>query len=917
MASRIISFITAIIIALTGFVSGLSENIKKLFYTESPVTYFTTEDVQAKYGEAVRAIDQYADYGFADIQAEPLADLSFDDAADLSGYECNGARLVTGRFGLRKALELSTPDAYLALPDLGEQDALTVSMWVNIRDLQTRENTDAPRVSTLLDTETGVGRVTLKFVHTGTPSYADPVSGEAVMGTNCTKLVFAVEGNSDGQYAENAVCANNTQFCNYEYTTWKDYVGGADDWVFHPEGHCWFHIGVVYEPKKGDVTFYHCGKFDSTKHFDTAVKPVLNGVRIGAGYAENEYFDGMVDDIRLYSEALTQADMDMLADYERDMWVNRTSGQWEESATVLYVNGETGSDSNPGTERAPFATVKKGVESISAPGTKLIIEPGLYRETSINLNTSGTELQPVIIEAAQPGETVITGAAPFDGWRETESDNVYENEWTYEYPFRSGTPGNEIIGRSDLLIVDGEPIEPVLTREDLKINAYYIDREADKICLKTEKDLGSCEVELALPGENDAGAYILDTHSSEYVVLRGLTFTSCASLIWDKSMVHMGKPQHVLVEDCVFNNSGTGGLGFDHGSNDRTVEDVLIRRCSFDNDGTGGVSAGFRSMNFVVEDCAFTNIGKKIDWGKYDSPDPATTKMMVSKNVTWRGCRFTDNSSNDLWFDNYNWNIDVENCSFYGNQSGIAVHIEIDVPGVRVRNSVLDGGVRFASAEGAILDSNIIFAEGNPLIDFWGDEYRFGSLGPVYSWKDTVLTNNIFYCEKNWKSFFIFDLPPYASFYDMYADGNRFFVKGGLTIEKSYKAIENKELTFRKLISLTGDKNAKHLWCNPFKTRGTATVGFVDQASVSNGYGARNQVPVELSKPVNEACNVFYRIWDYDSGTVLREGRLRFDRFETRKAIDVEEYDRDVLIEISGIQNAVRGENSFHFRKSN
>ena len=207
MASRIISFITAIIIALTGFVSGLSENIKKLFYTESPVTYFTTEDVQAKYGEAVRAIDQYADYGFADIQAEPLADLSFDDAADLSGYECNGARLVTGRFGLRKALELSTPDAYLALPDLGEQDALTVSMWVNIRDLQTRENTDAPRVSTLLDTETGVGRVTLKFVHTGTPSYADPVSGEAVMGTNCTKLVFAVEGNSDGQYAENAVCA--------------------------------------------------------------------------------------------------------------------------------------------------------------------------------------------------------------------------------------------------------------------------------------------------------------------------------------------------------------------------------------------------------------------------------------------------------------------------------------------------------------------------------------------------------------------------------------------------------------------------------------------------------------------------------------------------------------------------------------
>ncbi len=642
---------------------------------DASVKMYPTDDVREAYGEAVAAIDRFADYGFAEVQEKPLADISFDDidsvdalAAEDGGLSNEtGAQLVTGRFGLRHALEFTSPGSYLSLPDMGEQDALTISIWVNVRDLQTRENTDEPRVSTLLDTKVGEGRVLLKFVHTGTPSYTDPESGEAVMGTNSTKLVFSVEGNGGGQYAENAVCANNTQFCNFDYTLWEDFVGAQDDWVVHPEGHCWFHIGVVYEPEKGDVTFYHCGKFDSTKHFETAVKPVLDDVRIGAGYAEGEYFDGMVDDIRIYGEALTQADMDILADYERDMWVNRTASDWEESATVLYVNGATGSDENPGTAEAPFATVKKGVESIASPGTRLIVAPGVYHETGVDLNAGGTELQPVIIEAQEPGETVITGAVPFDGWRKTESPDVYENDWRYDYPFRSGTPGNEIIGRSDLLIVDGEPIEPVLAKNELKNNSYYIDSESGKIYLKTEKDPGGCEIELALPGEGGAGAYILDTNSCDYVVLRGLTFTGCASLIWDKCMVHMGKAQHVLVEDCVFNNSGTGALGFDHGSNDRTVEDVLIRRCSFDNDGTGGVSAGFRIMNFVAEDCEFTNIGKKIDWGKYDSPDPATTKMMVSKNVTWRGCRFIDNVSNDLWFDNYNWNIDVDNCSFYGN----------------------------------------------------------------------------------------------------------------------------------------------------------------------------------------------------------------------------------------------------------
>ena len=917
MLAKIISFLTAFILIISGLFAAFSDTVGKLFVREPPVTYFKTEDVQAKYGEAVRATEKYADYGFVDVEAEPLADISFDNIENLSELNAegigisnaDGAHLVTGRFGLRKALEFSTADTHITLPDLGEQDALTISMWVNIRDLQTRENIDEPRVSTLLDTATGAGRVTLKFVHTGTPTYEDPNSGEITMGTNSTRLVFSVEGNSGGEFENNGVYSNNTHFCDFEYDLWEDFVGYYDDWVVHPEGHCWFHIGVVYEPENGTVTFYHCGKIDSVKKFDSAVKPVLNGIRIGAGNAENEYFDGIVDDIRLYGQALTQADMDILADYERDMWANRTTDEWETPKTVLYVNGKTGSDSNPGTETAPFATVKKGVESITKPGTELIIAPGVYRETGINLHTSGTETQPVIIKAEKPGETVISASVPFDGWKQTNSFFIYENDWNYDYPFQAGTPGNKIIGRSDLIIVDGKPIKPVLTKKELINETYYIDKEAGKIYLKTKKAPDKCEIRRALPGENGEGACILDTNSSEYIVLRGLTFTDCACRIWDRSMVQMGKPQHILVEDCIFNNSGTAGLGFDHDSNDRTVEDVLIRRCAFDNDCISGIGAGFRSMNFVVEDCVFTDIGKRIDWGKYDSADPATTKMMVCKNITWRGCYFDDNISNDLWFDNYNWNIDVDHCGFFDNHSGIAVHIEIDVPGVRVRNSVLDGGVRFASAEGAILDGNIIFADDNPLIDNWGMEYRFGALGPVYSWKNTVITNNIFYCENKWKTELIFDLPPYASFYDMYADGNRFFVKNGMKFEKKYRIMDEK-CDYNTMLSYLEDNNAEYLREDPFKNGGTSTVGFADSASVSGG-----RIPMKLSKPVNEECNVYYTVWDYDSGSVLREGTLHFDRFETEKFIYAGENENNILIEISGVQNIARGKNCFHYLK--
>jgi hypothetical protein len=175
------------------------------------------------------------------------------------------------------------------------------------------------------------------------------------------------------------------------------------------------------------------------------------------------------------------------------------------------------------------------------------------------------------------------------------------------------------------------------------------------------------------------------------------------------------------------------------------------------------------------------------------------------------------------------------------------------------------------------------------------------------------MTNNTFYCEKDWDSFFIFDLPPHASFYDMYADGNRFYVKGGLAIERSYKAINNEEFTYRKFTSVIGDKHAKYLLCDPFVNDGTATVGFCDPASVSNGSGASNRVPVKISEPMNDTCTVYYTVWDYGSNTVLRTGELHFDRFETLKTIHVGEYDRDILIEISGVQNIKRGDNIFHF----
>ena len=878
------------------------------------------------YGATLESLDSYADYGFREVEVPPLLDISFDSDASLTALanlgsvngdgavsSPNSARLIEGRFGMRGALEFTAP-TYITAPDLGEQEALTISLWVNLKDISTRASDADTRVTTLLDTQTGTGRVTLSFVHTGSTLNTDE-SGALVSNPKSTKLVFSVEGNKGGTFGENGLYANNEHYSNFEYTIPEQY----NTWIAHPEGHCWFHIGVVYEPTTGEVTFYHNGKLDSTQRFTSAVKPVLNGIRFGAGYGENTSLDGKIDDICIFGQALTAEDMEILADFERDMWVYRTIQDWEESRITLYVDGAKGSDDNPGTKDAPFATVKKGVESIKEAGTRLVIAPGLYREAGINLGASGTEYEPIIIEAAVPGETIISGSTVISNWETTATQGVYSHDWPYHFPRQTGTPGNDFLARTDMLWVDGEPTEPVFSMTDLKQNTYYLDEDAGKVYFMTEKQPSEFVAEvpnLGIDPEKGTGACLLNGNSNHYFVLRGLTFTGAATRLWDNAMVSLGFPQHILVEDCQFNNTNTVGIGWENSWIGKTAEDILIRRCRFDNVGTSSIGVGFRTMNMVVEQSEFTDNGWKINWGKYDSPDPATVKMMVCKNIIYRGNLFEGNNDNDLWFDNFNWNVDVVGNTFLNNKSGTGVHVEIDTHGVRLRNNVIHGGVHFGNPEGAILENNILWGESEPLISHWdsGAEFRFGEIGPIYGWKDTVLMGNTFYYT-GLRNLPYITFPKYACALELYAAGNRIYAAGMSDRNKGF-SIGDEKINYSTLLEkLKVGKDAfAYLTEDPFADDGTVAVSFADIASTACGKGLGNEIPVLLTRPQTKECRVSYTVWDYDTNMKLRTGVLEFGQFENEKTIYVGEYDQNILIELSDAEGVSMGEITFHYQ---
>jgi len=101
-----------------------------------------------------------------------------------------------------------------------------------------------------------------------------------------------------------------------------------------------------------------------------------------------------------------------------------------QETAFVYVNGATGSDSNPGTQAQPFQTIGKAASVAVANnrksiGTRVTISTGSYRESiSLSSNSNNTSL-PITFEAATNGTVQISGADVWTGWAPYTSNPSY------------------------------------------------------------------------------------------------------------------------------------------------------------------------------------------------------------------------------------------------------------------------------------------------------------------------------------------------------------------------------------------------------------------------------------------------------------------------------------------------------------
>lgn len=139
---------------------------------------------------------------------------------------------------------------------------------------------------------------------------------------------------------------------------------------------------------------------------------------------------------------------------------------------VVDGSAATASDNGPGTAARPWRTISRAARpGVLQPGDAVVIREGVYRE-SIRPREGGRRGTRITF-AAFPGErVVVTGAdAADDGWVR-QPDGAWRLAWAGP---ELKTYTDDPVFRRELLVADGEVMQPVFERADLRPGTFWVE----------------------------------------------------------------------------------------------------------------------------------------------------------------------------------------------------------------------------------------------------------------------------------------------------------------------------------------------------------------------------------------------------------------------------------------------------------
>jgi len=245
-------------------------------------------------------------------------------------------------------------------------------------------------------------------------------------------------------------------------------------------------------------------------------------------------------------------------------WSQATIDETKES-THFYVDAVAGSDVFSGTAKTPFKTISRALDeanknSRNGVATRVIVNPGIYREALNIGRTAGSHAAAMTLEAATAGSVVVSGADQWTGWSNWSGHTgVYTHAWQYRWGYCPATPGvyePPITMRREMIFVNGANLTQVLSLGQLAPGTFFVDESHGTVYVQPAggTNMSTADVEVSTRSN------LLTTYNGQNVVVRGMTFAEANNCRDSAAAVIFYNGSQVLIDNDQFNWNNAGGL---------------------------------------------------------------------------------------------------------------------------------------------------------------------------------------------------------------------------------------------------------------------------------------------------------------------------------------------------------------------
>lgn len=282
------------------------------------------------------------------------------------------------------------------------------------------------------------------------------------------------------------------------------------------------------------------------------------------------------------------------------------------STGAVYYISPTGSDSNSGSEAAPWQTIQKALNTLN-PGQKALVRAGTYTQDLV-MTRAGTSANPITI-SAYPGETPILHAAS------TSGD-------TYPMQFGSGAAYVRLSGfiLENAIGTSSANIYFYGNANHIEVSGNIIRNSQDQ-GIYTENTTSYIHI-ISNKIYNNGLNHQAGQHQSHGIYIEGSYDLIANNLIYDHPFgfgiqVYPQNTNTVIVNNTIANNAHSGiVLG--------TVSSIVIRNNIITNNSSWGIErAGTVSSSFLDHNLFYANSGGNQEGGSISGLDSSGGNLTV------------------------------------------------------------------------------------------------------------------------------------------------------------------------------------------------------------------------------------------------------------------------------------------------